>query len=570
MKKLLLMGSPNIGKSVFFSRLTGVRVITSNYPGTTVEYSKGYVKLADQTAEVIDVPGTYTLEPLSKAEEVATEMLKEGDVVIDIVDSTNLERNLFLTLQLMEKGIPMLIALNLWDEAKHKGIKIDHKRLAEILGVPVVPTVAVTGEGIKDLIDHIAEAKTVALTQRTHDELWAEVGRIVEQIQTMSHRHHTLLERLGDASIRPFPGILIAAAVLIGSFALIRLIGESLIQYVFEPLFNNLWAPVMMRLSDTLGGRGFVHDVFVGELVAGQIDFTQSFGILTTGLFIPFGAVLPYVFAFYFVLGFLEDFGYLPRVAVLMDTLMHRIGVHGFAIIPTLLGFGCNVPGIMATRILESKRERFIVATLISIAIPCAALQAMVIGLVGGYGLQYVVIVYGTLFIVWLLLGLVLRFTVKGFSPELLIEIPPYRLPPLRALGTKLWMRIKHFIKEAVPIVMLGILVVTLLYAAGVFDYISDFFSPVVTGLFGLPKDATAAISIGFLRKDMAVGMLGALNLSAGQLVVGSVVLAMFFPCIATFVILFKELGLKRLLASTTIMLAVVLAAGAMLKLILL
>ncbi len=570
MKKLLLMGSPNIGKSAFFSRLTGVRVVTSNYPGTTVGYSKGYLKLGDETAEVIDVPGTYTLEPLSKAEEVATEMLTEGDVVINVVDSTNLERNLFLTLQLLEKGIPMLIALNLWDEAKHKGIKIDHVKLAKILGVPVVPTVAVTGEGIKDLIDHIPQAKTIAVTERTHDELWTEVGRIVEQIQVVSHRHHTLLERLGDASIRPFPGILIAAAVLIGSFALIRLIGESLIGYVFEPLFNNLWAPLMMQLSDALGNSGFVHDVFVGELVAGQIDFTQSFGILTTGLFIPFGAVLPYVFAFYFVFGFLEDFGYLPRVAVLMDTIMHRIGVHGFAIIPTLLGFGCNVPGIMATRILESKRERFIVATLISIAIPCAALQAMVIGLVGGYGLQYVVIVYGTLFIVWLLLGFVLRFTVKGFSPELLIEIPPYRMPPLRALGTKLWMRIKHFIKEAVPIVMLGILVITLLYAAGVFDYIADFFSPVVTGLFGLPKDAAAALSIGFLRKDMAVGMLGALNLSADQLVVGSVVLAMFFPCIATFVILFRELGWKRLLASTVIMIAVVLAAGAALKLILL
>ena len=570
MKKLLLMGSPNIGKSAFFSRLTGVRVVTSNYPGTTVGYSKGYLKLGDETAEVIDVPGTYTLEPLSKAEEVATEMLTEGDVVINVVDSTNLERNLFLTLQLLEKGIPMLIALNLWDEAKHKGIKIDHVKLAKILGVPVVPTVAVTGEGIKDLIDHIPQAKTIAVTERTHDELWTEVGRIVEQIQVVSHRHHTLLERLGDASIRPFPGILIAAAVLIGSFALIRLIGESLIGYVFEPLFNNLWAPLMMQLSDALGNSGFVHDVFVGELVAGQIDFTQSFGILTTGLFIPFGAVLPYVFAFYFVFGFLEDFGYLPRVAVLMDTIMHRIGVHGFAIIPTLLGFGCNVPGIMATRILESKRERFIVATLISIAIPCAALQAMVIGLVGGYGLQYVVIVYGTLFIVWLLLGFVLRFTVKGFSPELLIEIPPYRVPPLRALVTKLWMRIKHFIKEAVPIVMLGILVITLLYAAGVFDYIADFFSPVVTGLFGLPKDAAAALSIGFLRKDMAVGMLGALNLSADQLVVGSVVLAMFFPCIATFVILFRELGWKRLLASTVIMIAVVLAAGAALKLILL
>ncbi len=568
MKKLLLMGSPNIGKSAFFSRLTGVHVVTSNYPGTTVGYSKGYLKLGAETAEVIDVPGTYTLEPLSKAEEVATEMLKKGDVVINVVDSTNLERNLFLTLQLMEQGIPMLIALNLWDEAHHKGITIDFKKLASLLGVPVVPTVAVTGEGMKDLISHIGEAAVVDTPHRSHDELWAEVGRIVEQIQTVRHRHHTLLERLGDASIRPFPGIPIAIGVLVGSFYLIRLIGESLIGYVFEPLFENLWAPLMMHLSDALGGGGFVHDVFIGKLVAGEIDFTQSFGILTTGLFIPFGAVLPYVFAFYLVLGFLEDFGYLPRVAVLMDTIMHRIGVHGFAIIPTLLGFGCNVPGILATRVLESKRERFIVATLISIAVPCAALQAMVIGLVGDAGLQYVVLVYGTLFVVWLLLGLIMKYTVKGFTPELLIEIPPYRLPPLRLLGKKLWMRIKNFLREAIPIVMLGILVVTLLYAAGIFDYIADFFSPVVSGLFGLPKEAAAAIAIGFLRKDMAVGMLGTLSLTSGQLVVGSVVLAMFFPCIATFVILFKEMGLKRMLASTAIMIASALAVGGILNLI--
>ena len=568
MKKLLLMGSPNIGKSAFFSRLTGVHVDTSNYPGTTVGYSKGYVKLGDEAAEVIDVPGTYTLEPLSKAEEVATEMLKEGDIVINVVDSTNLERNLFLTLQLMERGIPMLIALNLWDEAKHKGIDIDYKKLESLLGVPVVPTVAVTGEGMKEIIGCISQASVVDTLNRSHDELWAEVGRIVEQIQTVRHRHHTLLERLEDASIKPFPGIPIAIAVLVGSFYLIRLIGESLIGYVFEPLFEKLWAPLMMHLSDALGGGGFVHDVFIGELVAGEIDFTQSFGILTTGLFIPFGAVLPYVFAFYLVLGFLEDFGYLPRVAVLMDTIMHRIGVHGFAIIPTLLGFGCNVPGILATRVLESKRERFIVATLISIAVPCAALQAMVIGLVGDVGLQYVVLVYVTLFTVWLLLGLILKYTVKGFTPELLIEIPPYRLPSLRILSKKLWMRIKHFLKEAVPIVIAGILVVTLLYAAGIFDYIADFFSPLVSGLFGLPKEAAAAIAIGFLRKDMAVGMLGTLSLSAGQLVVGSVVLAMFFPCIATFVILFKEMGLRRMLASTGIMIASALAVGGALNLI--
>ena len=172
----------------------------------------------------------------------------------------------------------------------------------------------------------------------------------------------------------------------------------------------------MTNLSDAFGGSGFWHDVLVGELIDGELDLVESFGMLTTGLFIPFGAVLPYVVAFYLVLGFLEDLGYLPRMAVLIDNLLHRMGIHGYSIIPTLLGMGCNVPGILATRILESKRERFIVATLISIAVPCAALQAMVIGLVGDEGIQYVAIVYGTLIVVWIVIGLILNRIVKGFE----------------------------------------------------------------------------------------------------------------------------------------------------------
>lgn len=567
--KILLMGNPNVGKSVFFSRLTGVRVIASNYPGTTVEFTKGYLKLGEEMAEVIDVPGTYTLEPTSKAEEVATEMLKDGDLVIDVVNATNLERNLFLTMQLLERDIPVIVALNVWDDTKHRGIHIDVKKLEQVLGVPVVPTVAVTGEGMKALVSRIHEATSPPVSHRTRDERWVAVGRIIEQVQTVTHRHHTWLERLGDASVKPFPGIPIAVLAILASFMVIRFIGEGLIAYIFEPLFNNLWAPVMMRLSEFLGSGGFLHDILIGKLISGEIDFTQSFGILTTGLFIPFGAVLPYVLAFYLVLGFLEDLGYLPRVAVLLDTLMHRLGMHGYAIIPTLLGLGCNVPGILATRILESKRERFIVATLISIAVPCAALQAMVIGLVGGEGWHYVAIVYGTLFVVWVILGLILNLTVKGFSPELLIEIPPYRLPSARILASKLWMRILGFLKEAIPVVMLGIFVITILYALNVFDYIANFAAPVVSGLLGLPSDATAALVIGFLRKDMAVGMLGALSLSANQLVVGSVVLAMFFPCIASFVVLARELRLKGILAATGIMIAASLVVGSLLNLIL-
>jgi len=567
--KVLLMGNPNVGKSVVFSRLTGVKVITSNYPGTTVGFSKGYMKVGDEQAEVIDVPGTYTLEPTCKAEEVAAQMLEEGNLVVNVVDATNLERNLYLTLQLLERRIPMVVCLNIWDDTKHKGITIDPVKLEALLNVPVIPTAATKGEGIKSLVESLSRAAVPSDPSRTHDERWAAVGRIVEQVQTIAHRHPTWLERLGDASMKPVPGLLIAATILFVSFVVIRYIGEGLIGYVSEPFFEGLWTPVMMRLSEALGSGGFWHDVLVGSLIDGEIDYGQSFGLLTTGLFIPFGAVLPYVFAFYLVLGFLEDLGYLPRLAVLLDNLMHRIGLHGYAIIPTLLGFGCNVPAILATRILESRRERFIAATLISIGVPCAALQAMVIGLVGDYGIQYVAMVYGTLFVVWVLLGVVLNLTIKGFSPELLIEIPPYRLPPPRALATKLWMRIAGFLKEAVPIVLLGILIITLLYAGGVFDRIASIAAPVVSGLLGLPDDAASAILIGFLRKDMAVGMLDTLNLTAGQLVVGTVVLAMFFPCIASFVVLARELGAKDMLKASAIMLVVALSVGGILNLIL-
>ena len=563
------MGNPNVGKSVFFSRITGVRVIASNYPGTTVGFSKGSMKLAEEEVEVIDVPGTYSLEPTSKAEEVASNMLEDGDLVINVVDATNLERNLYLTLELLERGIPVIVALNIWDDTKHRGISIDVEKLERLLGVPVVPTVAVTGEGIKELVDRIPEAASPSIPARTSDERWVAIGSIIAEVQTITHRHHTWLERLGDASAKPLTGLPIAALVLMVSFVVVRFIGEGLIGYVFEPLFEKLWAPLMIKLSVLLGSGGFWHDILVGKLFDGEIDFFQSMGVLTTGLYIPIGAVLPYVFSFYLILGFLEDFGYLPRLAVLLDNLMHRIGLHGYAIIPSLLGLGCNVPAIMATRILESRRERFIAATLISIGIPCAAAHAMIFGLVGARGVQYVAMVYGTLFMVWIILGFILNRTIKGFSPELLIEIPPYRLPSWRVLLQKLWMRMYGFLREALPIILVAIFVIGILYTLGVFDFIANLAAPVVSGIFGLPKEGVVAIVIGFLRKDVAIGMLAPLSLSAGQLVVGCVVLTMFFPCIAAFVVLARELGFKRLIAATAIMITAAVVVGGLLNLIL-
>jgi ferrous iron transport protein B len=563
------MGNPNVGKSVLFSRLTGVRVIASNYPGTTIGYTRGYMKLGDNIAEVIDVPGTYTLEPTSEAEEIACQMLNTGDLVVNVVDATNLERNLYLTLQLLERNIPVIVALNLWDDTKHRGIDIDLDKLRELLRVPVIPTVAVTGQGIKELVENIPKATSPVVPARSRDDRWVAIGGIVDQVQRVTHRHHTWLERLGDASVKPLTGGIIALAVLAGAFLIIRLIGEGLITYALDPFFNNLWAPVMLRLSNLLGGAGLLHDILVGKISGGQVDFLASFGLLTTGLYIEFAVVLPYIISFYLVLGLLEDIGYLPRLAVLMDTIMHRMGLHGYAIIPTLLGLGCNVPAILATRILESRRERFIAATLISIAIPCASLQAMIFGLVGKQGGQYVALVYGTLFLVWIVLGIILNRVTGGFSPELLIEIPPYRLPPWRTVLQKLWIRVSSFLKEAFPIILGSIAVINILYILGVFDAIANFTAPVVTGLLGLPKEAVTAIVIGFVRKDVALGMLAQLALSPGQLVVGTVVLAMFFPCVATFVVLIRELRVINMLKSAGIMLAAALLVGGALNLIL-
>jgi ferrous iron transport protein B len=311
-----------------------------------------------------------------------------------------------------------------------------------------------------------------------------------------------------------------------------------------------------------------LHEILIGSLIQGDIDFVQSFGLLSTGLFVPIGMVFPYVLSFYFILGILEDSGYLPRLAILLDVFMHRIGLHGYAIIPTILGIGCNVPGILATRILESRRERFIACTLISIGVPCASLHAMIFGLVGDRGLRYVLIIYGVLALVWVCLGLIMNLLSKGFAPELFIEIPPYRSPVLKAIFKKLWMRMKAFLKEAVPIVLIGVLFVNLLYSLGVLGYVAGFFSPVVTDLMGLPDGTVIALVIGFLRKDVAVGMLAPFNLTNQQLVIGCVVLAMFFPCIATFVVMLRELGWKDMLKASVIMLIASVTVGTLINLL--
>jgi len=610
---ILLVGQPNVGKSVLFSRLTGVRTIASNYPGTTVSYTQGRMRSGGTNYLVVDAPGTYSLEPLDEAARAAVDLIDESRRIINVLDATHLERHLPLTFELLAQGKPLVVALNMSDEARHRGIAIDAQALAAELGVPVVPIVARTGEGVRRLVDsclalpapqehrldqgghpghhpHLQRPPHggVRLPKSAHrhldrDRVWQKIGGTVQRVQTLSHHHHSFAERLEELSIHPLWGSLLALVAVAAAFALVRLLGEFLIAgavgvfgepwlelpFGTELAFERLLGPLLARLSGILGAGGFLHRLLIGTLIDGQIDFMQSFGILSSGLFIPLGVVLPYLFSFYLVLSLLEDSGYLPRLAVFLDNLMHRLGLHGYAIIPTLLGLGCNVPGIMATRILEGKRQRFVAATLISIAVPCAALQAMIVGLVGQRGLGPLALVYGILFAVWLAISLALRFTSREFRPELLVEIPPYRLPSPRALAAKMWMRLSGFVREALPIVLGSIAAVNLLYQLGLFEALAGAAEPVVTRLWGMPREAVVPLLVGILRKDVALGLLAPLALTTKQLVTGSVLLAMFFPCIATFVVLFRELGFKDGLKSLGIMLAAVFVTGSLLNLVL-
>ncbi|UCF50416.1 MAG: ferrous iron transporter B [Thermoplasmatales archaeon] len=568
-KKIVLMGNPNVGKSVVFSRLTGANVIASNYPGTTVDFFKGKMRVGGETYEIIDAPGTYSLEPSNKAEEVALEMLKNADIVINVVDSTNLERNLYLTLELLEQNKPIILVLNLWDEIKHLGIHIDEKTLEQLLGVPVIPTVALTGEGIKDLVTNIKNAKVNDKIKPTSEEgRWIEIGSIIKKVEIVEHRHHTLRDRISDLTIKPLTGIPIALGVIFISFWIVRLIGENLIIYLLDPIFDNFYLPLIEGLSEYIG-PGTIHTLLIGDYGL-PIDKIESLGMLTTGLYIPIGVVLPYIIAFYFMLSLLEDTGYLPRLATLVDKVFHKLGMHGHGIVPMFLGLGCNVPGALSTRTLETRKQRFISATLLAICVPCMAQLAMVFGVLGKHGIFYIFIVFITLIILYIILGLILNRFIKGESPEIFLEIPSYRRPSIKATIKKTWMRIRWFLKEAIPFLFLGVLIINVLYALGILQFISNALQPIMISIFGMPGDATIALITGLLRKDLAIGMLISLDMTPLQLVIAVTMLTIYFPCVATFSVLIKELGMKDMIKSASLMIGVAVIVGFLLKIILL
>lgn len=546
MKKILLLGNPNVGKSVIFSHLTGIDVITSNYPGTTVEFTKGYLKINHERYEVIDIPGTYSLEPTNKAEEVAVRMIEEIQkennlfAVINVLDATNLERNLALTLQLINKKLPIILVLNFWDETKHKGIYIDYKKLEEILNVPVIPMCARSGEGIKELIENIPKVK-ISNYNFEIDQKWQKIGEIISKVQKFTHRHYTLLDIISEITIRPSTGIPIALFTLFLTFLITRFIGESLINTILDPLFNNFYLPVITKLTEKLNTSETIKNFLLGTTPIPM----ESFGILTTGMYIPIVVVAPYIVAFYLMLSILEDIGYIPRIAIMVDSLLHKLGVHGYSSVPILLGFGCKVPGILATRILETKREKIIATILVLTISPCMPQTAMIISLISPYGIRYVVLTFFIIFLNSIFVSFLLNKLLKGETPELFLEIPPYRMIHLPTLFKKLYLRIKEFFLDAVPLIFLGVLIMNIFDIIGLNKFFSDTLGKILMPILNLPKEVSSVVILGFLRKDVSIALLKPFNLTVTQLIVASIFMVLYLPCVSTFFVILKEHGLK-------------------------
>ncbi|MDT8287239.1 MAG: FeoB small GTPase domain-containing protein [Elusimicrobiales bacterium] len=566
---ILLTGNPNVGKSVVFARLTGLDVISSNYPGTTVEYTSGATMLAGHRFQLTDVPGAYSLEPTNRAEEAAAGLINAaaGDLILHVLDATNLERNLFFAMQIMEKGLPAIFLLNKWDMARRKGVFIDAEGLGKDFGARFIPLVATTGEGLRELNAAVADFIAGRLPPPVcpppgHDEKWKFIGRVTSERQRIEHRHPGALEKLADLTSRPSTGLPVAAAVLAASFYVIRFIGEGLIA-VLEPLFNSHYMPLLTSSVGSLPGPEWIRTMLLGVTPAPM----ESFGLLTTGIFIPFVAVLPYILAFYLILSLLEDLGYLPRLAVLLDDFMHKLGLHGYGTIPVMLGLGCKVPGILAARVLETRRERVIATALALMVAPCMPQSAMIFSLLGPHGIGWVFLVFGSIAATGLAAGAMLNRFTRGETPELFIEIPPYHLPPPRLLARKVWMRVKDFLFDAVPMIMLGVFFVNLLDMTGALAAVSEIFRRPLEVMFGLPGETVSVMVLGFLKKDVSIAMLSPFGLGPEQLTVASVFLALYLPCLASLLVMVRELGLRDSLGIALVNFAGATAAAGLLHL---
>lgn len=591
--KIGLIGNPNVGKSLIFSHLTGIGVEVSNYPGTTVDILSGVSCINRIPVEIIDLPGIYSLDGESDEERLVRDMVLSHsfDVLVVILDAAHLERNLYLFLQVLEHHLPMIAVLNMADEAEKQGIEIDTKALSQITGIPVLLTSAALGKNITEIIPFATKQAAVGTYQVLYDRhieagvrtlmrvsgsgssrvpaLLALQGigtdpLLLEAAKTITgeleeehrmpvssllagNRHHAAREiaarvvskapgketrGLDTWLLTPFPGVLIMVGILLSLLISVFFIGsyfEELIVLAFD-----LW--VLAPLADAS------LDPLVYELAFSFVIAIQA----------GFGIAFPFVFTFYLLMSVVEDTGYMSRIAFLADRIMHRFGLHGQAIIPMILGLGCNVPAIMAIRQIGTKRERHIAAFLITM-VPCSARTVIIAGIVSVFvGLFAALSIYLIIFIIILLSGLLLSRFTPGTQMGMVLEVPPLRVPSPAMVLTRAWIHIREFLIIAMPLLIISSVFLGLLGFYGVLDVIETATAPVVNGILGLPPFASTALIFGILRKEMAFETLIVLAGTATltdvmtrlQLYVFALVSTLFVPCISTIAVLYREQGL--------------------------
>lgn len=573
---IAIVGNPNAGKSVFFSALTGQYQEVSNFPGTTVEVAKGRWN----NFTVVDAPGVYGLSAMSEEERVVRDIVLSATFVINVVNGVNLYSDLFLTRQLIDAGIPLIVALNFEDEIKKYNLEIDIPLLEELLGVPVVSTVAVENKGIEELksrltgvngprqgrIDSwvprevaglintrdINRAKSLLImegdrelgdryglnVEDNRDRLYELRRKTVDDIINAVVRENVAADsfgvKLGQWMLNPLTGFPILAVVL---WVLYEVVGVLFAQYLVGftegVLMGEHYEPAVRHLV----GQYINPDTAVGIILTGR------FGVLTMAVTYVFGLLLPLVLGFFLVLSILEDCGYLPRIAILLDRATGYLGLNGQAIIPLILGFGCVTMAAITTRILGSRRERRIAIFLLALAVPCSAQLAFITAILAGMGPGYLALYVIIIFSVLAGAGTILGKYLPGTTSPLMLDLPPLRIPRARNVRVKTWDRTYNFIKEAIPLFAGGALLLSLLEISGFLEGIQYIMQPVTAGWLGLPRESASAFIMGFIRRDFGTAGMMSLPMLPLQQFVALVTLTLFVPCIASTMVIFKELG---------------------------
>ena len=610
---ILLVGHPNVGKSVLFHRLTGAYVNVSNYPGTTVEVTRANTRF-DHSAVLLDTPGVLALPSRSDDERATmTALLHENSrCLVQVGDAKNLRRTLTLTALLAELGVPMVLALNMHDEAAARGVTVDVAALSEELGIPVLATVATGGEGIGELTgslanagkpeallrydadfeneiaamaaaitrlaphprlaarglailflggdsavadwlkdaagDNFSELETLcqAAAQRTDGDLPTLLARerteaadalAASVIQRAVKSSPLLSQRLGQYVVHPVWGVPILLGVLYIVYQFVGVFGATVLVGLLEKdLFQEILNPAFTGLVNSV-----VTAPWLSELLVGQ------YGLWTMGMTYALALILPIVMTFFFAFGVLEDSGYLPRLTVIANRMFSLIGLNGRAVLPMVLGLGCVTMATLTTRILHSPRERMITIFLLALAIPCSAQLGVVLGMLGGVSFTAVLVWALAMVAILLLSGFLAAKLIPGRRIPLVTELPPMRLPILGNVLKKTGGRLKWYLLEVIPLFLLGTFIMYLLDKSGALPAIIEAGEPLVSGWLGLPKEASAAFVMGFLRRDFGATGLFAMahSLSPIQAVVGMITITLFIPCFASLMMMVKEQGAK-------------------------